>query len=107
VLQCGALSQGEIDLPNRKLGKLMRFQGKISHDGKTIDVTGDISKLGTTAGIISWAGYIDRPSGSPAIKIGDDAFLELDSGERGDIQIISYDLGLPGRVHFKSNRQFA
>jgi hypothetical protein len=47
---------------------------------------------------------MDVPSGIPAIQIGDDAFLELDSGESGNILIGS---GRPGRVNFKSNGRFA
>jgi hypothetical protein len=86
----------------------MRFQGKLTRSGKTVGVTGQISKLSTTAGIISWAGYIDSPSGMPELKIGDVAFLELESGESGNVRISAGTVGSSrlGRLKFKSNGPF-
>ena len=86
----------------------MRFQGKLTRSGKTVGVTGQISKLSTTAGIISWAGYIDSPSGMPELKIGDVAFLELESGESGNVRISAGTAGSSrlGRLKFKSNGPF-
>jgi hypothetical protein len=86
----------------------MRFLGKLTRTGKTVGVTGDISKLGNTAGIISWAGYIDVPSVIPALKLGDIAFLELDSGESGNVRISTGAFGSDrhGRLNFKSDGPF-